>query len=221
MKFFIDTEFHEYKRTVSYIFKANQHFDTIEMISIGIVSEDGNEYYAICKDFDVDAAWKNEWLRENVLKKIYSQLVSMEGVYTKTYYPGLMDFTPKGLSWLLDAHGKTREIIAQEVKEFVYVNSDGNPPQFFGYYADYDHVVFCWLFGRMIDLPKGFPMYTIDLKQKMDEMLLDDNWLNINNPSSELEHDALEDAKWNLKLYHSIQSYKQISPRINEKGLWA
>jgi len=35
--------------------------------------------------------------------------------------------------------------------------------------SDYDWVLFCSLFGRMIDLPKGFPMYCIDLKQTLDE----------------------------------------------------
>lgn len=44
-----------------------------------------------------------------------------------------------------------------------------NQPEFYGYFSDYDWVLFCSLFGRMIDLPKGFPYYCIDLKQTMDE----------------------------------------------------
>jgi len=219
MKFFIDTEFHEYKKTVSFIFKANQHFDTIDLISIGIIADSGKEYYAISKDFDVDAAWDNLWLRDNVLRKIYSQLVSMEGMYAKTYHPGLMEFTPKGLSWLLDSHGKTKEQIAFDIKEFVSLNSDEQPIEFVGYYSDYDWVVFCWLFGRMIDLPHGFPMFCIDTKQMLDERRLDQKWKDEVCPI-ENEHDALEDAKWTRKLYHSIQSHKSIGPRINENGLW-
>ncbi len=45
----------------------------------------------------------------------------------------------------------------------------GKEPEIYGYYADYDWVLLCSLFGRMIDLPKGFPMYCIDLKQIIDE----------------------------------------------------
>lgn len=46
--------------------------------------------------------------------------------------------------------------------------------KFHAYYADYDWVVFCWLFGRMIDLPKGFPMYCVDIKQIMDQKIVAD-----------------------------------------------
>jgi hypothetical protein len=33
--------------------------------------------------------------------------------------------------------------------------------------------VFCWLFGKMMDLPtsSGFPMYCYDLKQKLDDVV--------------------------------------------------
>jgi hypothetical protein len=56
----------------------------------------------------------------------------------------------------------------------------------------------------MIDLPKGFPMYCKDLKQMMDDKGLDENWKRKNCPDPEGEHNALEDAKWNLKLYNAI-----------------
>jgi len=42
---------------------------------------------------------------------------------------------------------------------------------FYAYYADYDWVVFAQLFGKMKDLPKGFPMYCKDLKQSLDEKM--------------------------------------------------
>lgn len=44
-----------------------------------------------------------------------------------------------------------------------------NPVEFYGYYSAYDHVLLCSLFGTMMDLPKGFPMYTHDLKQYVDD----------------------------------------------------
>lgn len=55
MRFFYDTEFIE-------------DGSTIELISIGIVAEDGREYYAVSTEFD--AADANDWVRDNVLDKL-------------------------------------------------------------------------------------------------------------------------------------------------------
>ena len=78
--------------------------------------------------------------------------------------------------------------IAQAIREFIGEDN----PEFWGYYADYDWVVFCQLFGSMIDLPKGWPMYCRDLKQLCDSK---------GNPKlpkqQSTEHNALSDAQWN------------------------
>ncbi|EFK53582.1 polyadenylate-specific 3'-exoribonuclease AS [Corynebacterium genitalium ATCC 33030] len=55
MRYFYDTEFIE-------------DGSTIELISIGIVAEDGREYYAVSTDFNGSRA--NPWVRENVLEKL-------------------------------------------------------------------------------------------------------------------------------------------------------
>lgn len=55
MRYFYDTEFIEDGRT-------------IELVSIGIVAEDGREYYAVSTDFDASKA--NNWVRYNVLDKL-------------------------------------------------------------------------------------------------------------------------------------------------------
>ena len=57
MRYFYDTEFIE-------------DGSTIELVSIGIVGEDGSEYYAVSTDFDPSKA--NAWVRENVLDKLPS-----------------------------------------------------------------------------------------------------------------------------------------------------
>jgi hypothetical protein len=77
-------------------------------------------------------------------------------------------------------------------------------PELWGYYADYDHVVFCQLFGTMMDLPDGFPMFTMDLKQWQVQLG------NPELPKQESgEHNALEDAKWNKQVYDFLEKYKQ------------
>ncbi len=57
VRYFYDTEFIEDGRT-------------IELVSIGIVAEDGREYYAVSTDFDSSRA--NAWVRDNVLDKLPS-----------------------------------------------------------------------------------------------------------------------------------------------------
>ena len=57
MRYFYDTEFIEDGKT-------------IELVSIGIVGENGSEYYAVSTDFDPSKA--NSWVKENVLAKLPS-----------------------------------------------------------------------------------------------------------------------------------------------------
>lgn len=92
-----------------------------------------------------------------------------------------------------------RKDIKQKVLAYVGARSGGKSPEFWGYYADYDWVVFCQLFGTMIDLPKGWPMYCRDIKQLCDEK---------GNPrlpeQQSAEHNALNDAKWNRQAYEFL-----------------
>lgn len=209
MKFYLDTEF-----------KEKPH--TIDLISIGIVSGGGKEYYAISKDFNLKEAWQDEWLRSNVLETIHQELCEKVEVYARTYYWKLFEpFTMRSLRNLLKWHGKTNAEIAKEVlyfcsngyfdntgldlKEAVEYELHGNfKPEFYGYYADYDWVVFCWLFGRMLDLPKGFPMYCQDLKQMMDENGLSKKWTEKHCPKPQNEHNALADAHWHKSIHEAI-----------------
>lgn len=250
MRYYLDTEFHEYKKKPL----IGKPIDTIELISIGIVSEDDREYYAISKDFDLKAAWKNDWLRKNVLESIYYELVLR--LYDETgrdFFNGAMkrykimktSFSYKTLRKLIKRYGKSNIEIAKEIVRFTggtYNELQGRilnwetytDPKFYAYFADYDWVVFCWLFGRMIDLPKGFPKYCLDLKQMLDERAnsitnsVIKEWHNVPKnanikepsfdeklqflkcmpkyPRQDNEHDALADAKWNKKLYEFIKS---------------
>jgi len=97
------------------------------------------------------------------------------------------------------------------IKEFI----GDCKPEFWGYYADYDWVVFCQIFGAMIDLPKGWPKYCRDLKQLCDSL---------GNPElSEqvsAEHNALNDAQWNKQAYEFLRRHAphaaQPSMRVEE-----
>lgn len=157
MKYFIDTEFIEGFHKP--LFGKRRHF--IDLISIGIVREDGAEYYAVSNEYNYNDA--DQWVKDNVILSAYKNSVSGD------------------LRNTLDANnfhkriGKSNKAIAIKVLEFFGCYRDQlfwRAPEnieVYGYYADYDWVLFCSLFGRMIDLPKGFPMYCRDLKQVLDE----------------------------------------------------
>lgn len=287
MKYFIDTEFVEGKATQSTSWLMLKRRGgglmfglpkpTIDLISIGIVCEDGREYYAISKDFDLKEAWnrwqpkehnlpmgitKDYWIRDNVLKHIFVELsakrltdlgygapnpTSAENHYrfneifaqeiTKTNL-----FSYKRFKYLIGKYGKSNKQIAEDVYNFCsnnyhkgnnltfkqrieYPLYDKFKPEFYGYYSDYDWVAFCWLFGSMMNLPKGFPMYCIDLRQEFNKFIKEP--INIfdesgnkpslyelteqlknhpNYPKQTNEHHALSDAKWNYKLYKFLNS---------------
>lgn len=84
-----------------------------------------------------------------------------------------------------------------------WINTDSKP-EFWGYYADYDWVMFCQIFGSMMNLPKGWPMYCRDIKQLCDSL---------GNPKlpeqSSREHNAANDARWNHEAYKFLSSGSQ------------
>lgn len=157
-KVFFDCEFVEYP-------------NTIQLISIGMVKENGEEYYAVA-DFDDSLLDKNQWVKQNVIPILWQ---GMSG--------------PKTI--------KTVRHISEEVLEFL---GDLSEVQLCGYYCDYDWVIFCWMFGPMIDLPEGMSMYCWDLKQ-----YLDDNKYYGDHPLNPVEHNALWDARTELKLYQQAR----------------
>lgn len=170
MKYFYDTEFIEDGKT-------------IDLVSIGIVAEDGRTYYAVSTEFNPKKA--DQWVKDNVLSKL------------PVRYPSQLDspnMWEKAMDW------KSREQIKWDIVKFI----GEDKPEFWAYYADYDHVALCQLFGRMIDLPNTYPYYTKDIKQLCDSL---------GNPKlpeqGEGEHNALDDAKWNMKAYEFLLSPKQ------------
>ena len=245
MKYFLDTEFLEGTQKKWF----GQTKPTIDLISIGIVCEDGREYYAISKDFNLKEAWnrfqrkeqtmfekqnafkgkKEYWIRDNVLKSIYTELEKKEidnyKGFTDPIYDLELSFNYSCLKRLIKKYGKSNKQIAEDIKDFVFKGQGqkirfDNSIQFYGYYSDYDWVVFCWLFGHMIDLPKGFPMYCNDLQQTMKEICdrkangiqkVSDNIYNSiktypNYPKQVNEHNALADARWNRELYNFLKT---------------
>jgi hypothetical protein len=91
----------------------------------------------------------------------------------------------------------TRKQIAQDIIEFV----SRDKPEFWGYFADYDWVLFCQLFGTMMDLPNGFPMWCRDIKQLAEFYgVMKDQF-----PEQKgIAHHALDDARWTRDVHTFI-----------------
>lgn len=90
----------------------------------------------------------------------------------------------------------------KEIKEALLYFVD-QKPTFWAWYADYDWVALCQLFGRMIDLPEHFPKMCMDLKQLQKHLDMSRNDL----PSQDGNvHDALADARWNKQVYDCMMN---------------
>lgn len=122
VRYFYDCEFIEDGRT-------------IELVSIGVVCEDGREFYAVSTEFDPERAGK--WVRRNVLPKLPS---------------------PSSPLW------KSRARIRDDLMKFL-VPRPGIEPELWAWVAAYDHVVLCQLWGAMTELPSSMPRYTRELRQ--------------------------------------------------------
>lgn len=94
-----------------------------------------------------------------------------------------------------------------QIYNFMGTDTD---PQFWGYYADYDWVAFCRLWGKMIDLPSHFPMFCMDLQQLFVHLGSPEG---VKPAQDEEQHNALVDARWNLSLFDVLQ------PIAEAKGL--
>jgi len=162
MKYFIDTEFMEDGKT-------------IDLLSIAVVREDGKEFY--CESSEADFGKANQFVKENIIPQLWS------------LQPDKKEFN----AWIRDG-GKggllTRKEIARELR--IFVSESDDKPYFWGYYSAYDWVATCQLFGSMINLPEGWPMFCRDIIQECKRL---------GNPdlpkTGKGEHHALIDARWN------------------------
>jgi hypothetical protein len=172
MRVYVDTEFIEDGKT-------------IELLSVGLVREDGAELYLENAWADLDAA--GPWVREHVLPMLGSQ--GLPGDY-------------RGAEFWVDPGAMQNQITAFA----------GAAPEFWGYYSAYDWVALCQLFGAMVLLPEGWPMYCHDLRQWLDTWGLAD----IKQPDT-APHHALLDARW-IATTHTQFNGALVVPPEDEGG---
>ncbi|MCM2394371.1 3'-5' exoribonuclease [Streptomyces albipurpureus] len=175
MKIFYDTEFLDDGRT-------------IDLISIGMVAEDGRELYAVSCEFDQAAVCRHDWLMANV----WPSLPIIKNPHGK-----------RGVDHLDLDHPdvRPRAQIARMVQEFIYATPN---PDLWAYYSAYDHVAYAQLFGPMSQLPAGLPMQTDDLVTEAKRLGLSPNDL---PTQTEGHHNAIEDARHNRVMAQYLDAY--------------
>ena len=129
-RYFYDTEFIEDGRL-------------IDLVSIGVVDENGREFYAVSTEYDDTHAVP--WVRRNVLDKLPS---------------------PADPAW------RSRERIRTELYAFLLEPIRDRPSEqleLWAWYSAYDHVALAQLWGAMPALPREIPRFTKDLRQLWDD----------------------------------------------------
>jgi 3' exoribonuclease, RNase T-like len=168
IRFFLDTEFIEDSRT-------------IDLVSIGVVAETGEEFYAVSTEAQLHLA--SPWVRQHVL-------------------PKLPPYDSE--AWM------TRNAIKDRLYTFVEratcvrnlgVYSHHEPPEFWADHASYDWVALCQLFGTMMQLPTRWPQLCLDLEQLRIMKGSPQRLARI-----EAEHDALYDARYARALHHHLDA---------------
>jgi 3'-5' exoribonuclease-like protein len=162
-KYFMDCEFIEDGKT-------------IDLVSIGVVCEDGREFYAEVDDVDWSKA--NQWVLDNV----------------KPHLGKFRDSSGELVPPL------SRPQMAHALHTFTLAGK--GQPSFWADWGAYDWVVVAQLFGTMMDLPKGWPMYCNDIQQYVMEL---------GNPQlpeqDSTEHNALYDARYTKIKYEWLRRY--------------
>lgn len=158
---------------------------TIELISIGMVADDGREYYAVNADMPVQRIYAHPWLMANV-----APTLPLRDIHSKHLIA--VDTTRPEV--------KPPFVIANEVREFIQATPG---PQLRAWYGAYDHVVLMQLWGPMVNKPEGIPMWTYDLKQEAERL----GCTSIPEQATG-EHNALADARHNRVIDHELDRFR-------------
>ena len=190
-RYFLDTEFID-------------NGSSVDLISIGVVCNDGREYYAQSVEFASEMA--SPWVKEQVFPQLlycsYTTHTSTRAgqrygttLLSKVYHKQLLK--EEGCP-LHTCAWRTRAQIRQELLTFF---QPGAGFELWGWCSGYDFVVFCQLFGPMMDFPPGYPHYIRDFQYLLDERGISDEEV---PPQEAGRHNALADARYLKNLWEII-----------------
>lgn len=189
--------------------------ETIDLVSIAMVSGDGRELYAINREMDVQKILANEWLRKNVwphlplrdlpekrngylvqkcsCRPVDPNVPSSRLEYACTHMNGQLNRDHPDVRTQGQIRYMVGDFLRKAHPESVDIQRDNI--RMWAYYGAYDHVALAQIFGPMVNLPSHVPMITHDLKSEA---------MRLGSPEmpqqSVNEHNALADARHNLKV---------------------
>jgi hypothetical protein len=189
---------------------------TILPISVGMVREDGKTLYAVNDqllrpptrltvppDYPYARVCASDWLMRNVVPHLPLKSRDGQEMTHKTQSPtgaAFFSLDPEHPAVL------PLRLIRAQVREFVLGVEN---PELWSWYSSYDHLVLCQLFGKMIDLPEGFPMHTNDV---MTLATLAGGRQPDEPPQEGATHDVLADA-WHHKRLWSFYTERLAEQR--------
>lgn len=176
MKIFFDTEF------------TGLHKNTT-LVSIGLVSDNGNTFYAECNDFD--AKQIDEWITENVI-------ANLRFANGYSWCPALEDehFEMKG----------TRDEVGNALREWLS-QFYRNGCELWSDCLAYDWVLFCDLFGGAMNIPKEVYYIPFDIATLMKSKDVDPDTNREEYAGIEgKKHNALHDAKVIKACYEKLST---------------
>ena len=131
MRYFFDTEFIEKP-------------DSLTLISIGVVAEDGREFYAVnAHAYEWEAS---DWVKQNVWPRLQPKKFPLY---------------------------RARECIEIKYDLLSFIGDDA-APEFWAYYGAHDWVALCNLMGGMLNLPQGWPWLYRELRVALNDAGLAD-----------------------------------------------
>lgn len=191
MKLYFDTEFTGLTKDA-------------ELISIGIIDEDGRSFYAEFSDFHVNKC--SDWVKQNVIAKLYNS-----------------EDKDKKYEWILgvadtQVYGTKKEI-KEELEEWL---SAYDTVEFVSDVCHYDFVLLIDLFGSAFDLPKNICAACHDINQdiakyynisetKAFDVCREDMVRDIIKSSAD-KHNALWDARVIAKIYELVNKPEKEEP---------
>lgn len=165
---------------------------TLDLISIGLI-RDGAEYYAV----NYDANWAKISEHRGLCESVIPHLPLMtkgvrkaeKGENTNAY--ATWKFNIDLSSTLVKPHW----VIANEVREFILAAPG---PELWADHAAHDFVALCWLWGSMMQVPAGIPMWTHSLQQEIERA---------GNPAIP--------SMTSLTAHHALDDARQVLHRLN------
>ncbi len=185
-------------------FEFNENVKPIEIISLGIVADDGREFYAVHRNYASFEEYKNspapgdqfpiinscnDWVKANVLPLLFRP-------------DGPDDFT----AFIGDDNQIRNEMVS-------FVGLDP-VPEFWGYYVTYDWFLLTRMFRSFDNMPSKWPQIAYDLQQYARHMGMH----RLLPPKLQPAHNALVDARWTKLAFERVKESRDMP--YAKAGTW-